>query len=174
MSRELEAKNEIQPAKLAIEDVALGLLYPEPPRMSEDEKIGLIDRLGSRTGISVQKVAIRLVQGWSRSMAVVGSGITNPQLTHLCKNDPESAAILQQLEDVGFATRWEGELYSRAAAGKDDRGSMRALEMLLKARSPIFQEKFAVQHSLMTAAEGARRQATVGWNSGGTGQFGDE
>ena len=139
---------------LTREEIALGLLYPMPPQMSEDEIIGLVEAVGTRSGsIPMQKVAIRLAQGWSRSMAVLGSGISAPQLQRMCQKHPAAADILQQLEDAGFARRWEGELYSRAEAGKDDRGSLRALEMLLKARNPQYQEKSALNLHVMNAAE---------------------
>lgn len=139
---------------LTREEIALGLLYPMPPQMSEDEKVGLVERLGGRErGIQLQKVAIRLVQGWPRSLAIVGSGLSDAALRHECQKDPLVSRTLAQLEDAGFQSKFVTELYRRAMAGTDDRGSVRALEMVVKARDVSYQEKSALHLHVIAEAE---------------------
>lgn len=148
------------------------LQYDMPPALSADEVRGLIEAVGARAGASAQRVGIRLAQGWPRSMAVIGSGLSQPQLRDLCRRDDRVSGLLQELEEAGFAMRWEGELYRRAMAGKDDRGSMRALEILLKQRDPSYHDKYSVEHHLRVEADKSMRLGGGGWQDrGDAGQF---
>lgn len=153
------------------QDISLGLMFDRPPQMGMEEKIGLVEAVGTRGGSQVQKVAIRLLQGWPRSMAVLGTGMSEPQLRDLCKRDSVIREILTNCEEAGFNSRIVTELYDRALAGKDDRGSLRALEIVAKSRGPQFNEKVAHTHHLAREAESSRMAQTSGWQNEDAGEF---
>lgn len=68
--------------------------------------------------------------------------------------------------DVGFAAGPEAELYRRALAGPSDPGSMRALEMVLKSRSPAYQEKHPFEKDSIAEAGRAITALATGWQGG--------
>lgn len=140
-------------ATLPDEDIAVALLYNQAPELSADEKVGLIRRLGARAGVPGQKIGLNLLRGFPRQLALVGSGISIVQLNRMCKADPEFAADILACEESGFASGPLYELYRRAMAGAEDRGSLRALEIIVKARMPEYGEKFAHEHRLIRDAE---------------------
>ena len=138
---------------LSNEDLAVALLHDQVPVMSADEKMGLLRFVGARAGLPWQKIGLNLSRGYPRQLAVVGSGWSVVQLTRACKADPDLDAALLAIEEAGFASGPLAELYRRAMAGSDDRGSLRALEIIVKARMPEYGEKFAHEHRLIRDAE---------------------
>lgn len=78
------------------------------------------------------------------------------------RNDAELLAIIEIAEGMGTA-HYETELYRRAMAGAADRGSVRALEIVLKARDPQYRDRLQVQHSAMLEGERAVSRLTSGW-----------
>ena len=104
-----------------------------------------------------------LLQGYSRGMAAAAAGISNETVRLWGKKDPEFARALEQAREWGFSRGPESELFRRAFAGEQDRGSMRALELIVKAGSPEYREK--VQQRLDVVHHAERMMATLadGW-----------
>lgn len=134
--------------------------------MDAGQVAGLLATCRSRAGEAYASIALRLLLGYSRTMAVVGSGVPIRTMNDHCMRDQQLSAALSECENIGFS-RHEAELYRRAHAGAEDRGSGRMLEMILKARGPQYREKYQVEHQHILAAEQATGAALAGWRAAG-------
>lgn len=111
---------------------------------------GLLEPFGGRARI----VLAALLNGYSERMAAVQAGISGETVRQWRLKDPKFAEACQKALDAGFARVFESELYDRAL-DREDRGSMRALELVVKARSADYREKTQAQISVIHAAADA-------------------
>lgn len=109
-------------------------------------------------------VLVSLLRGYSQRMAAASAGIDPETLRRWGLRHPEFAAAVKQAEGLGFSRVFERELYSRAMAGPEDRGSMRALELVTKARAAEYREKTQVQMEVVHRAQEAMTGAFGGWD----------
>lgn len=95
-----------------------------------------------------------LVAGRPKSaVAVQAFGMTARRFEALLKADATLNALIEFAGDIGLA-RFEAELHDRALAGAGDRGSPRALEMVLKRHFPEYRDKAQVEMThILRAAE---------------------
>lgn len=113
-------------------------------------------------------ILVSLLRGYSQRMACAGAGIDPETLRRWGLKHPDFAAAVKQAESLGFSRVFERELYSRALAGSEDRGSMRALELVTKARAPEYRDKSQVQMEVVHRAQEATSGAFGGWDAGET------
>ena len=106
-----------------------------------------------------------LLNGRSRSMAAAGAGITLRSIQLWEKADPAFREASITAEQIGFAGVIESELYRRALAGQEDRGSMRALELIVKSRDAAYREKSQVTLDVVQRAEEAGLRFVEGWEA---------
>lgn len=95
---------------------------------------------------------VALLNGKSKRMAAANVGVSDRQIRNWAQADPPFGQAASVLYDIGFSTVLESELYRRAMAGSDDRGSMRALELIIKSRDPEYREKSSIEFSVARAA----------------------
>ena len=88
-----------------------------------------------------RSVLVSLLRGYSLGMAAAAAGISTDSVALWGRNEPSFAHAVVQARDLGFRRTQEPELYRRAMAGEGDRGSMRALELIVKARDSAYREK---------------------------------
>lgn len=110
-------------------------------------------------------ILIHLLKGYSRGMAAVQAGVSEDALENWEKRVPEFRAATVWAHQTGFRRVFEPELYRRAMAGSEDRGSMRALELVTKARDSAYRDKSQVQHEIITRAQEQTASLTQGWQS---------
>ena len=108
-------------------------------------------------------VIIKLLAGWSRGMAAAAAGVDSDTVRDWEKRDPEFAQATAKALNLGFAAVYESELYDRAL-DRSDRGSMRALELVVKARSPEYREKNQLQIEVLQRVEQAGSNLLAGWD----------
>jgi hypothetical protein len=108
---------------------------------------------------------VGLLNGRSRSMAAAGAGITLRTIQLWEKSDPGFRDASVSAEQIGFAGVIESELYRRALAGHSDRGSMRALELVVKSRDASYREKSQITLDVVQRAEEAGQRLVSGWES---------
>lgn len=125
--------------------------------------VGLLDGLRERAGESGYRIGLALAAGQSRGMAALAGGLTRQGLAAWCKRDRSVAMLLDSCEQLGFSTVLESELYRRALNGESDRGSMRALELVVKARDATYRDKAQVQMEVVHRAQEAVAGAFGGW-----------
>lgn len=113
-------------------------------------------------------VLVALLRGFSQRMAAASAGIDPETLRRWGVRHREFADAVKQAEGLGFSRVFERELYSRAMAGPEDRGSMRALELVTKARAAEYREKSQVQMEVVHRAQEATTGAFGGWEQGDT------
>jgi len=106
---------------------------------------------------------VRLLNGWSKRAAATGAGVSVRTTQLWAKADGEFAESVAFCESVGFSTVIESELYRRALAGVADRGSMRALELVVKSRAPEYREKAQIQLDVIQQASEASARLVAGW-----------
>lgn len=123
---------------------------------------GLIEPWGGRA----RRVLAALLRGHSRRQAALAAGVDNDTLRAWAVRVPAWGEAMRQAEEWGFGAVIEGELYRRALAGQEDRGSMRALELIVRARDPQYREKAALQIELVSRAHEAAGRA-FGWDGAG-------
>ena len=133
--------------------------------LQADLLIGLLREVETRAGEGGKRIAQALAAGQSRSMASLAGGISDKQLIMWCRADRELASLLDSCEQMGVSGVFESELYRRALGGEDDRGSIRALELVLKARRPEYRERSQVQMEIVTRAQESRAQIVSGWDN---------
>ncbi|MBK7124746.1 MAG: hypothetical protein IPH65_02300 [Dehalococcoidia bacterium] len=75
---------------------------------------------------------VALLNGYSKGAAASSIGVTARAVQLWAKRDECFAEAVRYCEDIGFASVIETELYRRALAGTADKGSVRALELVLK------------------------------------------
>lgn len=83
---------------------------------------------------------VGLLNGLSKTKAAIRAGVTVRSTQLWAKGDAEFAEAVAACENVGVATVLEAELYRRALAGPEDSGSIRALELVLRARCPDYRD----------------------------------
>lgn len=123
------------------------------------EIVGLLRPFNARA----RHVLVSLLRGYSRKMAATNVGLDSETVANWGKRVPEFAEAMRKAQDWGFARTFERELYSRALAGPADRGSMRALELVVKARDSAYREKAQIQMDVIHRAQEAMTGAFGGW-----------
>lgn len=111
-------------------------------------------------------VLVSLLRGYSRAQAATLVGIDSDTLAAWAKRHPEFGAAVRRAESWGFSRVFEGELYRRALAGPEDRGSMQALLAVAKARDSAYREKAQLHMDVVHRAQGAIGAAFGGWREG--------
>lgn len=147
------------------EDVASPELMPRVPGELVVHTVLEAERLGGESG---RRIATALLGGQSRTMAALAGGLTEGGLRDWCKKVPDARKVFDMCEQIGLASTLETELYRRAMSGKDDKGSLRALELILKARRPEYREKSQLALEVVHRAETAMQSLTEGWQQSGT------
>lgn len=110
-------------------------------------------------------VLVGLFQGVSKGMAAARAGVSPSTLLQWERRDPAYAKAVSDALALGFAGVLESELYRRAMAGVDDRGSMRALELVVKARDSTYRDKAGLEVTLIHRAQEAEAALSSGWES---------
>lgn len=123
---------------------------------------GLLSPFNTRA----RAVLVALLRGYSRGMAAAAGGVGETTVEGWEKRHPEFREAMVQCLNLGFRRVFEPELYRRALAGPEDRGSMRALELVTKARDSAYRDKSQVQHELIQRAVEAEVGFTSGWQQG--------
>lgn len=95
---------------------------------------------------------VALLNGKSKKMAAASIGLNDRSIRNWAQRDPSFGQAVGIVYDVGFSTVIESELYRRAMAGPDDRGSMRALELIVKSRDADYRDKASLELSMVRAA----------------------
>lgn len=106
-----------------------------------------------------------LLKGYSRGMACVQAGIAEQTLENWEKRQPLFREATVWAYQTGFRRTFEPELYRRAMAGNDDRGSMRALELVTKARDSAYRDKSQLQMEIVHRAGESMAKAIGGWDT---------
>lgn len=110
---------------------------------------------------------VAALQGRPDGLCAAAAGIALSTLK-LWRSQHEAFRLAYQTaSEWGFSGALEGELYRRALAGADDRGSARLLEVALKARSPSYRDKQQTQLTVIHEAREHRRQLVAGWDVDG-------
>ncbi len=104
-----------------------------------------------------------LLNGKSKTMAAAGIGVTPRCTQQWAAKDGSFAEAVELAERIGFAGVVESELYRRALAGAEDRGSMRALELVVKSRDASYREKQQVQMDIIVQARESQARLVAGW-----------
>lgn len=131
--------------------------------LPEDVLRGLLEPFSTRA----RMVIVSLLRGYSQRMAAATAGIDDETVRVWGKRHPEFAQAVQKAASLGFSRTFERELHQRALAGPDDRGSMRALELVTKARAPEYREKQQIAMEVTHRAEIALGGMVQGWDDDG-------
>lgn len=123
---------------------------------------GLLGFLESRVGTAGRLLGLGMLRGLSMRQASFRAGVSDQTVRDWVRKDPELRRAVLDLEGWRAATV-EDEVTRRAFAGSEDRGSMRALELLAKATMPEYRDKHQVELTVRHAAEQAQSAATSGW-----------
>lgn len=153
--------NPLDPSEsFSLQEIASGSITPRP-----DAGLigGLVRELQARAGEQGVRIGMALAAGQSRGMAALAGGITRQGLAAWCKRDREVSVLFDACEQLGFSSVLESELYRRALSGPEDRGSIRALELVVKARDPQYRDKAQVQMEVIHRAQEAVAEAFGGW-----------
>ena len=124
-----------------------------------EEIAGLLEPFNGRG----RGVLVAMLRGYSQRMAAATVGVTGDTVSNWGKRHPEFAEALRKAADWGFSRTFEKELHQRALAGPDDKGSMRALELVTKARAPEYREKQQIAMEVTHRAEIAMSGLVQGW-----------
>lgn len=124
-----------------------------------EEITGLLGPFNTRARV----ILIHLLKGYSRGMASTVAGVSESTLESWEKRDPEFREATVRAYQMGFRRTFEPELYRRAMAGSDDRGSMRALELVTKARDASYREKSQVAMEVVHRAGESMAKMVNGW-----------
>lgn len=127
--------------------------------VSADLLIGLLGPFNTRA----RAILVALLRGYSRGMAATTAGIAEATLDNWEKRVPEFREATVQAHQMGFRRTFEPELYRRAMAGNDDRGSMRALELVTKARDSAYRDKSQLQMEVVHRAGESMTKLVGGW-----------
>lgn len=112
---------------------------------------------------SARAILVALLGGQNRRMAALSGGVTGTTMREWIQRDRAFAEAVSLAEDIGLAGTFESELYRRAMAGTEDKGSIRALEMVLKARSADYREKAQVSMEVTHRAASAGQAMIEGY-----------
>lgn len=124
---------------------------------------GLLSACEGRAGVAGRLIGMALMRGLPRRMACLKAGISRSSMDSWAKSDRELAELWRVCEDIGLSQTLEAELYSRAMAGPEDRGSARLLEIALKARMPEYNEKRTAMLDVVEKAAEAQASIAAGW-----------
>lgn len=122
---------------------------------------GLVQELA---GAHYRVAAGALMAGCSYALAANLAGISQSAMADARKKRPDLAALLTQCEQIGFGL-YELELQKRALAGDQDRGSIRALEIVAKSRRAEYREKSAIAIDVIHRAEQSASRLVGGWDT---------
>lgn len=122
--------------------------------------MGFLEPFGGRARV----ILMHLLAGYSRSMAATAAGISAETLRQKCKGDPELAEAVETAQSIGFSAVYEAELYDRAL-DRADRGSMRALELVVKSRSAAYRDKVAGQLDVVHRFDQSLTSIAGGWKT---------
>jgi len=126
----------------------------------EDTLRGLLEPFSTRA----RMVIVSLLRGYSQRMAAATAGMSDEGVRLWGKAHPEFARAVREASNLGFSRTFERELHQRALAGPDDKGSMRALELVTKARAPEYREKQQIAMEVTHRAEIAMSGLVQGWS----------
>ena len=132
-------------------------LLPTVGADAVEDIAGLLDGFNGRA----RSICLLLLGGASILQAAAGAGLARGTLDNWRQADAAFQRAVGLCLDLGSAL-YEGELHSRALAGPDDRGSMRALELVVKARNPDYRDKAQVQMGVIHVFKQALSDAG-GW-----------
>ena len=119
-------------------------LVPSIDADAVEEISGLLDGFNGRA----RRVCLLLLGGASLLQAAAGAALSRGTLDNWRQGNAAFQRAVGLCLDLGSAL-YEGELHSRALAGPDDRGSMRALELVVKARNPDYRDKQQIQMGVL-------------------------
>lgn len=106
-----------------------------------------------------------MLRGYSEGRAAVAGGISTSSLDRWRLSHPEFAHACATALSFG-RTVMETELYERAFAGKADPGSVRALEMIIKARDPAYRNTVRGSSDRIHQAAASMQRLAAGYDSG--------
>ncbi len=132
-------------------------LLPTVGADAVEDIASLLDGFNGRA----RSICLLLLGGASILQAAAGAGLARGTLDNWRQADVAFQRAVGLCLDLGSAL-YEGELHSRALAGPDDRGSMRALELVVKARNPDYRDKAQVQMGVIHVFKQALSDAG-GW-----------
>jgi hypothetical protein len=135
-------------------DLALPSFLPSIFELAEEHLWGL-----TRGRIEREKVAILgLARGETRRTMAIRLGMGVSALEGYIARDGELREAVEFAEAIAIQPL-EAELRSRALAGAEDKGSIRALEISLKKLDPAYRDNQQIQLTLVQGA--ARAQSSV-------------
>lgn len=134
-------------------------LVPSIDADAVEEISGLLDGFSGRA----RRVCLLLLGGASLLQAAAGAALSRGTLDNWRQGNAAFQRAVGLCLDLGSAL-YEGELHSRALAGPDDRGSMRALELVVKARNPDYRDKAQIQMGVLHVFKQGLSDAG-GWKS---------
>ncbi len=150
---------------LAIEDISA--LQTSLSVMVDDFRVTVpAEELSGRLGpfnTRARIILVHLLKGYSRGMAATQAGVSESALENWEKAQPAFREATVWAHQTGFRRTFEPELYRRAMAGSEDKGSMRALELVTKQRDASYRERSQVQMEIVTRAIDATQQLASGW-----------
>jgi hypothetical protein len=144
----------VDPVRIEISPVGSAMMELDPQVAA-----GLCQPFSGRA----RTVLLALLQGWSRTQAAAFAGVTDSAVRQWGQQDRAFSEAVEAAQSLGFARGPESELYKRAFAGEEDRGSMRALELIIKARSPEYREKVQTRLDVVHHAERMMGAMADGW-----------
>jgi len=121
-----------------------------------------VDLIGERAGSKWRAAAAVLIAGGSYELAANAAGVSRNRFDAVRKSKRDIGELLAECESAGFGV-YELELSRRALAGSADRGSIRALEIVLRTRRPEYREKVMGQVEHIHRAEELGRSWVSGW-----------
>jgi len=128
-----------------------------------EELCGLLAPFNTRA----RHVLVALLRGYSRGMAATNAGVSESTLGLWEKAHPAFREATVHAYQTGFRRTFEPELYRRAMAGTEDRGSMRALELVTKARDSAYRDKAQMQLEVTHRAVESMGKLVAGWSEQG-------
>lgn len=128
--------------------------------MATETLIGLLKPFNNRA----RAVLVALLRGYSKGMAATHAGIAEATLANWERAQPAFREATVSAYQAGFRRVFEPELYRRAMAGTEDRGSMRALELVTKARDSAYRDKAQMQLEVVHRAAESMGKLVAGWS----------
>ena len=128
---------------------------------------GLLSALENHAGEQGRILGVALLSGKSLRIAATMAGFSPETIRQWLQKYPDVRYAVLTAEAIG-ASVFERELERRALAGSDDRGSVRALELVVKARMPEYRDKTQVQMDVVHKAESAVLDIVGDWRTSTT------
>lgn len=133
----------------------------KPLRQSDEWIAGRLSPFNGRARVFLSA----LLGGASIKAGAIMASLSTNTIDRWRKDHPEFKQAVEDCLNAGFATVIEAELYRRALAGSDDRGSMRALELIVRARAPEYREQRDTKLSVMVQAADTMSSLVAGWQA---------